>query len=148
MVVTGSSSSRLQELRKYAVTLIFTEQYISGGSWTTDGVDYGNSPTIEDVVYYIGGIRYLDETLIDGTTTTFSFSAQGTGDTGNFIYELYYKHPDKSKIISQPKIIDDVFIIREDLSAFDKNYRLEYVTNMVDLTTYAGGRFFNIVNNT
>jgi hypothetical protein len=82
------------------------------------------------------------------TGTTFNYIARGTSETNNFIYEAYYKHPDKSKIISQPKINDDVFIIREDLSAFDKNYKLEYITNLVELTTYAGGRFFNIVNNT
>jgi hypothetical protein len=34
------------------------------------------------------------------------------------------------------------------LSAFDQNYRLEYIQSLVDLTTYAGGNFFNIVNNT
>lgn len=148
MVITGSSTSRLNELRKYVITSVFADQYISGGNWTIDGVDYPNSPSIEYVVYYIGGIKYIDETLIDGTTTIFTYTPMGTGETVNFIYEPYYKHPDKSKIISQPKINDDVFIIREDLSAFDKNYRLEYITNMVDLTTYAGGRFFNIVNNT
>jgi len=25
---------------------------------------------------------------------------------------------------------------------------LEYIRNLVDLTTYAGGKYFNIVNNT
>ena len=79
------------------------------------------------------------------TGTTFNFIPQ---NTGNFVDAPYYKHPNKSKIISQPKINDDVFIIRDDLSAFDKNYKLEYITNLVELTTYAGGRFFNIVNNT
>ena len=81
------------------------------------------------------------------TGTTFTYIAKGTSETLNFIYESYIKNPDKSKIISNPKIIDDVFIIRDNLSAFDKNYRLEYIRNLVDLTTYAGGQYFNIINN-
>ena len=58
------------------------------------------------------------------------------------------KEVNKKNIISNPKINDDVFISRQQLSAFDKNYRLEYINNLSDLETYAGGNFFNIVNNT
>jgi len=82
------------------------------------------------------------------TGTTFNYIALGIGETNNFIYEQYIKNPNKSKLISNPKINDDVFIIRDNLSALDKNYRLEYIRNLVDLTTYAGGRYFNIINNT
>lgn len=145
-MITGTTeNSRLQELRKYTTSTVFANQYVGGGSWTSDGVDYSNSPAIEYVVYYIGGIRYVDQTLIDGVQTSFSYTPN---NVGNFIDEVYYKNPDKSKIISNPKIRDDVFIIRDNLSAFDKNYRLEYIKNMIDLTTYAGGRYFNIINNT
>jgi len=78
------------------------------------------------------------------TGTTFDFIPQN-GE--NFINEQYIKNPNKSKIISNPKIFDDVFIIRDNLSAFNKNYRLEHIRNLVDLTTYAGGKYFNIINN-
>lgn len=148
MVVTGSTNnSRLIELKKYAVGVPFSQQYKSDGSWTTDGVDYTSSPSIEYVVYYIGAIQYVDETLIDGVHTTFSYTPQGISEP-NFIFEPYIKNPNKEKIISNPKINDDVFITRSDLSAFNDNYRLEYIRNLVDLTTYAGGRYFNIINNT
>jgi len=147
MVTGTTNNSRLNELKKYAVGVPFNQQYISGGNWTTDGVDYANSSAIEYVIYYIGGIRYIDETLIDGTHTTFSYTPQGTSSP-DFIDVPYTKNPNKNKIISNPKIIDDVFIIRSNQSAFDKNYRLEYIRNLVDLTTYAGGKYFNIVNNT
>ena len=146
MIVTGEGSSRLQELRKYTVTTVFADQYVTGGSPITDGVIIYAS-TSASTYYYIGGIRYHDVIVDDVTTTYFLYAAEGTS-SADFIDVPYYKHPDKSKIISQPKINDDVFIIREDLSAFDKNYKLEYITNLVELTTYAGGRFFNIVNNT
>ena len=147
MIVTGSSSSRLTELRKYTITNVFTQQYVNGGTWTTDGVDYPNSVSGVSVVYYLGGIRYVDM-LIGTTGTTFRFTAQGTGSTANFINVPIYQDPNKENIISNPKIYDDVFIIRQELSAFDKNYRLEYIKNLVDLSTYAAGGFFNIVNNT
>ena len=144
MITGTTNNSRLQELRKYTTSTNFADQYVSGGNWTTDGVDYGSSPAIEYVEYYLGGIKYIDETLIDGTHTTFEYTAN---NTGNFIDEQYIKNPDKSKIISNPKIFDDVFIIRSEQSAFDKNYRLEYIRNLIDLTTYAGGKYFNIINN-
>ena len=145
-MITGTTdNSRLNELRKYTVTSNFANQYVGGGSWTQDGVDYPNSPAIEYVVYYIGGIRYVDETLINGTTTSFSYLPN---NTYNFIDEQYIKNPNKEKIISNPKIYDDVFITRDNLSAFNKNYKLEYIRNLVDLTTYAGGKYFNIINNT
>lgn len=146
MIITGATNnSRLIELKKYAVGVSFTQQYKSDGSLTTDGVDYANSPSIDYVVYYIGGIRYVDETLINGVNTTFSYIPE---NDWNFINVPYIKNPDKSKIISNPKINDDVFIIRSNLSAFNNNYKLEYIRNLVDLTTYAGGKYFNIINNT
>ena len=147
MLVTGTTSnSRLLELKKYAINVPFSQQYVSSGSLSVDGVDYPNSVSGITMTYYIGGIKFIDN--ISAVTTTFSSIAQGTGSTANFINNFYYKNPNKSKIISNPKINDDVFIIRDDLSALDKNYRLEYIKNMVDLTTYAGGKYFNIINNT
>jgi hypothetical protein len=144
-MITGTTrNSRLNELRKYTVTSNFADQYVGGGSWSSDGVDYPNSPTIQYVTYYIGGIKFIDETLIDGVTTTFSYNPD---NANNFIDEQYIKNPTKEKIISNPKINDDVFIVRSQQSAFEKNYRLEYVQNLVDLTTYAGGKYFNIINN-
>lgn len=145
-MITGTTdNSRLNELRKYRVTTGFTEQYVGGGNWTTDGVDYGVSTVIEYVTYYLGGIKFIDTTLIDGTHTTFEYTPD---NINNFVDVPYYKNVNKERIISNPKISDDVFIIRDGQTAFDKNYRLEYIGNLVELTTYAGGKFFNIINNT
>jgi len=144
MITGTTNNSRLPELRKYTTSTIFANQYVSGGNWGNDGVDYPNSPSIEYVVYYIGGIQYIDETLIDGVETTFTYTPN---NTNNFIDLPYIKNMDKEKIVANPKISDDVFIERTDLSAFNKNYKLEYIRNLVDLTTYAGGKYFNIVNN-
>ncbi len=146
LVVTGSSTSRLSELRKYTITTVFANQYITGGTYVIDGVDVFNSNPPEIITYFIGGIRYVDVTTGDTSGTTFSFTAQGTNSL-DFINLPIYKDPKKDNIISNPKIVDDVFIVRQELSAFDKNYKLEYIKNLNDLLTYAGGKFFNIINN-
>jgi len=146
-LVTGTTdNSRLSELKKYAIGVPFNQQYFGGGSTIVDGVDFAHSTSGVSVTYYIGGIKYID--VSTGTTgTTFSFMASGTSSS-SFINVPYYKNSNKENIISNPKVNDDVFIDRQQLTAFDKNYRLEYIKSLIDLTTYAGGKFFNIVNNT
>lgn len=144
--VTGQSSSRLTELKKYAIGVPFSQQYVSGGTIFTDGVNYPQS-TSNKIVYFLGGIRYVDTLSGPTSGTTFLFFGQGF-TSSNFINTPIIKNPNKENIISNPKIYDDVFIVRQEISAFDKNYRLEYVNSLIDLTTYAGGKFFNIVNNT
>jgi len=146
MIITGTSTSRLSELRKYTITTVFANQYFGGGSYTVDGVDIVNSNPLSKIIYYLGGIKYVD-TVSGSTGTTFTQDAIGTADATNFIYAPYYKDPKKENIISNPKINDDVFIIRQELSAFESGYRLEYIKNLNDLETYAGGNYFNIVNN-
>ena len=146
-IVTGHCTSRLLELQKYTASSAFTAQYFSGGSYTVDGVDYSNSHLGVSITYYLGGIKYID--LFTGSTTgsTFSFTTQGYFNP-NFINKPIYQDPNKENIISNPKIANDVFIIRQELPAFDGNYRLEYIRKLVDLETYAAGKFFNVINNT
>jgi len=145
--VTGTSTSRLAELRKYTITNVFSKQYITGGTTTTDGVDVPNSNTGSSITYYLGGIKYVDVITGASSGITFNYFIPQGITSANFINVPYYKNPNKENIISQPNIDDDVFISRQQVSAFDKNYRLEYIKNLSDLTTYAGGNFFNIVNN-
>jgi hypothetical protein len=148
MIVTGSSNSRLTELRKYTITTVFADQYVVGGSESFDGVDLFASNPSTHITYFLGGIKFVD-TIDDDITisTTFSFTPQGT-NSPDFISAPIVKNPNKENIISNPKIYDDVFIVRQELSAFDKNYRLEYMKSLIELETYAAGNFFNIVNNT
>jgi hypothetical protein len=148
--VTGDSQSRLAELRKYVVSAITSttaQLYFTGGNLTTDGVDLAQSVG-NQMVYFLGGIKYVD--ILSGYTsgTTFSFITHGEYNNPSFINKPIYQDPNKENIISNPKLYDDVFIVRQELSAFDKNYRLEYIKSLVDLSTYAAGSFFNIVNNT
>lgn len=145
-IITGESTSRLSELKKFKTgDGISTEFYFGGGGITTDGVDFAATIPNVSVVYYIGGIKYIDD-LIDGITY-FEFTSLGY-DSPNFIDLPYYKIPSKENIVSMPKIDDDVFIDRGEISILENNYRLEQIDNLGELTTYAGGSLFNIVNNT
>lgn len=153
MTITGKGKSRLSELKKYTISGSFFSQYTLSSGSGNDGVnqnlsDLNVSP--QKIVYYLGGITYTDLIYDDGSVET-SFSYQGQGYLSpDFINFPLVKDPDKSNLVSQPKIDSDVFIVRQQLSAFDKNYKLKDISKLVELTTYAGGRFFNIVsiNNT
>jgi hypothetical protein len=143
-MITGTTkNSRLNELRKYKITNVFDEKYVGNGSYSSDGVDFNHSISGVTVVYYIGGIKFVDN--VSASTTNFYYTPI---NSSSFTELPYYKNPDKNYIVSNPKINDDVFIVRQELSAFDSNYKLEFIRNLVDLTSYAGGNFFNIVNNT
>ena len=151
--ISGSTlNSRLAELEKYVVTSVFANKYYTNGSFTVDGIDVVNSNPLEQIVYYIGGIKYTDvisamTTGVTSGTTYMVYTPLGTGNTNNFTYSNYYKNPSKENIISNPKIDDDVFITRQEVSAFDKMYKLEFIENLNDLITYAGGNYFKIINN-
>jgi len=145
MITGNTNTSRLSELRKYTTSNIFANQYVGGGSFVNDGVDYSVSVSGISVTYYLGGIKYVDD--VANTITTFIYSPSGTSSP-DFINAPYYKDPKKENIISNPKINDDVFIVRQELSAFENNYRLEHIKNLSELLTYAGGKYFNIVSNT
>ena len=154
MIVTGETKSRLSELKKYGVTTVFTEKYRGNGSVNNDGVVFNVSNPEVSIIYYVGGIKYIDN-IVDGITT-YEFTAVGTNSphfilvppNAPYIETPIYKDPKKENIISKPKIQDGVFIVRQELSAFEKNYKLQHVNNLVELTTYLGGSYFNIVNNT
>ena len=146
ITITGKSTTRLTELRKYVISGTIAEMYKTGGSVSVDGVDLAQT-NVNKIVYFIGGIKYTDTFSGYSSGTTFSFVGQGLSGP-DFINKPIYKDPNKENIISNPKIYDDVFIVRQEIPAFDKNYRLEYISNLVDLETYAGGKFFNIVKNT
>jgi len=147
-VVTGESKSRLNELKKYTVTNNFADMYFGDGSNNQNGVDYISSNINSQIVYFINQIRYVD--VLDNqnySKTTFSFATTGSENNSNFLNGHLLKDPNKEKIVQYPKISDDVFIIRQELSAFDKNFKLQFITNLIELESYAAGRFFNIVNN-
>lgn len=151
MIITGLTKSRLSELKKYTNSGNFFNQYKTSQSSSKDGVDQNLSIVStfpNKIIYYLGGITYTDTILNDGTTTTkFQFQGQGY-NSPDFIDQPIYKDFSKGNVISKPKVKNDVFIVRQELSVFDKTYKLKDIKNLQQLTSYAGGRFFNIVSNT
>ena len=148
MEITGTSNSKLNELKKYTITTVFQKQYISGGAVNNNGVDMINSNPNDVIIYYIDGIKYID--IISGTSSGITYNIytpSGVTNPLNFINEPIFKNFYNSDVISNSKIKDDVFIIRQQLSVFENNYRLEFVKNLGDLLSYAGGNYFNIENN-
>lgn len=143
MITGTTNNSRLIELKKYIITDVFGDKYVGNGSVDSDGVDYNNSISGVSVTYFIGGIKYVDDIIKSQTTFTVLLNVDN-----NFINVPYYKDMNKLNIINNPKINNDVFIDRQELSAFDLNYRLEFIDNLNDLETYAGGKFFNIIKYT
>ena len=144
-MITGTTkNSRLNELKKYKITDIFNQKYIGDGSYLNNGVDFNNSISGVTIIYYIDGIKFIDN--ISASTTSFYYTP--ISENSSFTNLSYYKNPNKNYVVVNQKINNDVFIVRQELSAFDSNYNLNYVINLVDLITYAGGKFFNIVDNT
>ena len=147
-VVSGSCTSRLNELKKYTITEDFSEQYVIIGSSidNNDGVDYTVS-TPTNVVYYLGYIEYNDIISDGQTITTYNFTTLGYSSS-DFFYSGVIKLPEKENMSSNPKTENDVFISRQEISVFNNNFKLEYIKNLAELNSYAAGSFYNIVNNT
>lgn len=146
MTITGTSRSRLSELKKYSQNPDPLDNYRQSATPANDGLNRFQS-TSDRFVYYIGGITYVDELNDTGSTTTFSFEKNGI-DTQDFIDSPIIKDPNKENMVSDPKVDNDVFIVRQQLSAFKDNYELQFIEDLNDLINYAGGNYFNIVNNT
>jgi len=149
-IVTGLTSSKLSELKKYKKSNNFFENYFLSTSSTTNGLDNNLSITgvsAHTLIYYIDGITYTEYSGDTSLEVHFSFESDGLSSP-NFINKPIYKDINKGTVLDKPKIDDDVFIIRQELSVFEKNYRLEDIKNLGELTSYASGNYFNIVKNT
>lgn len=147
MTITGSSESRLSELKTFAREVTQWSNYKQSNTPLNDGVNTTLYIPLVQTVYYIDGITYKD-VIVNGEALTF-FSFEKTGiNEDDFITAPIVKDPNKENIVSNPKVDDDVFIVRQELSAFNDNYKLEFIKTLNQLTNYAGGNYFNIVNNT
>ena len=83
-VVTGECVTRLSELKKYTITDLFLDKYISDGNLVSDGVDY-NISTENNVIYYLGGIKYNDVILSGSTVSTYTFTSLGYSSPDFFL---------------------------------------------------------------
>lgn len=145
-IVTGNCSSRINEIRKYTQTNKFSEKYLISINPNINGVDLQQSNP-SHIVYYIDGIQYTDIINSSGTTTSFRFESLGY-DSPDFFSSQVIKIPEKENLVNNPKIENDVFIERQEISVFNNNYKLEYIKNLSELNSFAAGSFYNIVVNT
>lgn len=149
--VTGTSTSRLSELRKFSTSGSLEQLYFTSNTPTTDGVDTGlttTGVTASTYVYYVSGITYQDDIVSgESTVTSFSFISNGYSSP-NFVNLPYIKDERKQNIVTPPETNNDVFIDRNERAGFRDNYRLRDIGNLAELTYYAGGAYFNIVENT
>ena len=118
MVTGTTNTSRLNELRKYTTSNIFANQYISGGSFANDGVDYLTSVSGVSVTYYLGGIKYIDD--VASEITTFIYAPSGTSSP-DFINAPYYKDPKKENIINKFAIFINISLSNDDSSTLNFN---------------------------
>jgi hypothetical protein len=167
--VTGTCVSRLNEIKKNAISPVFYKQYFYSIDTTANGLDVYDSyfytgSTLSNPIsilsiggitgvtqyllkYYIDKIKYIEYSGSTATGTTFSFVSDGLNNPDNFNYNKLIKDENKNNVINNPEITSDVFILRQELSVFEKNYNLEYIKNLIDLETFAGGNYYNIVKN-
>ena len=146
-MIQARGDSRLNELRKPKQSLSFSQKYIGGGSLTTNGVDYGDSVNDNNVVYYIDGLKYNDKlNQQTGAIETFIYY-NSTPSIQNMLGVNQYKSFIMDGEYTQPKITNDVFIFRQDIAPFKDNYMLEGIFDMLELTTFAGGGYFTIKEN-
>lgn len=150
-VITGTSSSRLYEIRKYTTTGSLSDLYFTITGSTNDGLDLANTITgitASTYAYRIGGINYVDQIVGSATTTTFTCKSLGLNDPNNFDNTTIIKDESKENIINNPFIESDVFIIRQEIPVFERSIRLRGVSTLNDILVYAGGNYFKIFNNT
>lgn len=137
--VTGTTISRLNELKKYTESSLITDKYVLSSNGSNGLI---LSETTEDlIVYIVDGINYTDN-IIDGST---SFS---------FIIPEIYEDLENNFIIKEDKFlnyndykeINDIDVVRQTLNIFESHIRLSDIRNVEELTLYGGG-YFNIINN-
>jgi hypothetical protein len=142
--ITGECKTRLSELKKYTISEVFTDQYPINGGINGDGIDMVNTIIGSKITYYINSIMYIDTIENDVTIrTTFKLTSNSINDY-NFINKPIYKNEYKNNLIDNPKINNNLFIERQELSVFENNYKLEFMNKLIDVLTYVGGKYFHV----
>jgi len=139
--VTGYTDSRLIELEKYTISDEIFQKYVLSGTSSSDGVVYNDS-TGSTISYWIGGINYVDYSA----TTIFTYFSSGLTALNSYSTNIVVE--DKNvNLTDDSKVDSDIDVDRQSISVFENHYRIATATNLNDLINYAGGSFFNIINN-
>lgn len=143
-LVTGLTSSRLSDIEKFSKSNDISIKYKTTTDENLDGLVINETIENQKYVYYIGGIKYVDDIL--NNVTSFQFTRIISNI--DFINNPYYKDESKQNIISKPKINNDINVERQNIAIMDNFYRLKDINLLNDFDYYGGGSIFNIVSNT
>jgi hypothetical protein len=133
-IVSGFTSSRLNELKLYGNNPFDTTVTVSKGGQPYGKVDVINadytSYTINDITYY------------DYPNGTTYYIMNSSGLTSNdLVASGITKEEVLINVVDSPEIQSEIFIERGKLSGFESLQRLGEVDNMGDLTSYGYGYF-------
>jgi len=137
--ITGSTLSRINDLRQYGANPFVVGQNVSieGG-----GSGYVSYITPSSTGYTINDTDYID---FSGNTSIFVVPSSGlTSDM--LVQSAITKNEVLLNVIDQPQLISSVFVERGKNSALENFRRIGEVSNMNDLVNY-GYNFFNIQSN-
>ena len=144
MFVTGVTTSRIEEIRKYKVSEIFEENFFQFDASTNTGL-FDVNWEIGEIVYFINNIKYVDyydngkyvSTYFELTPNQIS---ERTG--GNLI-----KNENHLETVQKIKIKKDIFINRNEKSVLRDNNMLTDLNSIVEIETFVGGNYFNVYKN-
>jgi hypothetical protein len=137
--ISGTTISRLNELKLYTESLIVTEKYtisING----SNGIII-NETDEDKITYTVNGVKYVDD-LTDGSTTFIFNTPAIINDIDN---NILIKE-DKYLNFVGYKESSDLDIVRQSLNITESHIRLTDISNVEELTLYGGG-YYNIYNN-
>jgi hypothetical protein len=143
-MVTGITTTRIEEIKKYKISEIFEENYFEYNSATKTGLISADMSAGE-IVYYINNIKYVD-IYEDGEYVHTYFECipyniiEKTG--GNLL-----KNNNHLETAEPPKIKKDIFINRNEKSVFKENNLLCELKSILEIETFVGGNYFNIHKN-
>lgn len=146
-MVSGFTSQKLDLVRTYNIN----NPYQIGVNGVTN-ITYNpiNLTTITSVSYYIGDINYVTE--LPSLVTRFYTNYSG------YDFEPYINFPNRQNtfdikeeskmgLVFPPKIVNELFIERMNLSVFERYSRLSEINNMGGLMNYRNG-YYNIKQST
>ncbi len=143
-MVTGITTTRIEEIKKYKIGEIFEENYHQYNPLTKTGLIDADFESGR-VVYFINNIKYID-----------------LYDNGEYLHTYFecipyniiertgvnlIKNKHHLEMVEPPKIKKDIFINRHEKSILKENNLLCELKSILEIETFVGGNYFNIYKN-
>lgn len=138
---SGGCKSRLEELRLYTFSDIFEDKYIIYDGVVKHGVVLSETNN-DKITYYIDGILFVDDLIWKTTEYTLDFEAVEMLNNAGIIFD-----DSLITLVGKPKIKNNINLDRGGFTVNEEVLKLGAAMNLYDLTNYAGGSYYNIINN-